>query len=79
MTIGDVCGKGVEAATAAYVTLTQATGRVDVQVSLAGHPRALCRRADGEVTAVGVPGTILGSFDAEQHEGVARPRATPPG
>jgi hypothetical protein len=106
VTIGDVCGKGVEAAkvtalarhtiragavslrspsavlrllneamrrqhpdserflTAAYVTLTQATGRVDVQVSLAGHPHALCRRADGEVTAVGVPGTILGSFDA---------------
>lgn len=105
VTIGDVCGKGVEAAkvtalarhtiraaavslrspaqvlqllnqamlrqdpdserflTACYMTLEQASGRVEVQLSLAGHPRALCRRAGGEVIAVGTPGTILGSFD----------------
>lgn len=104
--IGDVCGKGVEAAkvtalarytvragavslrapsqvlrllneairrqhpdserfvTSAYVALRQAAGNVEAQLSLAGHPQALCRRADGEVTAIGVPGTVLGVLDA---------------
>ena len=106
VTIGDVCGKGVDAAkvtalarytvragavslrtpsqvlrllneamrrqhpdserfvTSAYVTLRQAAGRVEAQLSLAGHPQALCRRADGEIAAIGVPGTVLGVLDA---------------
>lgn len=105
VTIGDVCGKGVEAAkvtalarytiragavglhspaevlrllneamrrqhsdserfvTAAYATLEQVMGRVRVWLCLAGHPPALCRRADGRVEEVGLPGTILGAFD----------------
>ncbi len=102
--IGDVCGKGVEAAkitalarytiraaaighrapsgvlrllneamlrqhpdserflTAAYVNLHRFEQRVQAIVSLAGHPSALLRRADGTVEEVGQSGAILGSF-----------------
>jgi serine phosphatase RsbU (regulator of sigma subunit) len=105
LTIGDVCGKGVEAATvtalarytiraaavtrtspaqvlrllneamrrqhpdserfvtATYVTLVQDDGAVKARLSLAGHPPALLRRADGTVEAVGRPGTVLGVLD----------------
>ena len=105
VSIGDVCGKGVEAAkvtalarytvragavslrtpsqvlrllneamrrqqpdserfvTSAYATLRMTAGRVQACVSLAGHPQALCRRADGGVAGVGVPGTVLGVLD----------------
>jgi PAS domain S-box-containing protein len=35
----------------------------DVVLSLGGHPRPLLLHADGEVTEVGVPGTLLGVVD----------------
>lgn len=105
VTIGDVSGKGVEAAkvtalarytiragavrlhspaevltllndamlrqhpdserfvTAAYMSLEQSVGGVDVRLALAGHPRLLLRHTDGRVEEVGEPGTILGCFD----------------
>ncbi len=103
--MGDVCGKGVEAAkvtalarytlraaaisersprqvlallnqamrhqqpdserfvTAVYATLQQRRGGISVEISAAGHPPALVRRADGTVEAVEAPGTVLGVFD----------------
>lgn len=106
VTIGDVCGKGVEAAkvtalarwtiraaavhlrspaqvlhllnqamlrqdpeaerfvTAAYATLEQTPTGVEVRLCLAGHPLALVRRHGGRVESAGVPGTILGTFEA---------------
>ena len=105
LTIGDVCGKGVEAATvtalarytiraaavtrsspaqvlrllneamrrqhpdserfvtATYLTVAQDEGAVRARLSLGGHPPALCRRADGTVTTLGRPGTVLGVLD----------------
>ena len=105
LTIGDVCGKGVEAATvtalarytiraaavtrsspaqvlmllneamrrqhpdserfvtATYLTVTHGEGVVAVRLSLAGHPPALHRRADGSVDPVGEIGTVLGVLD----------------
>ena len=46
--------------TAIYATVwTIATG-VSVQISSAGHPLALLRRADGRVREFGRPGTLLG-------------------
>ncbi len=103
VTIGDVCGKGVEAAaltsvarhtaraaarhaaTAADVLIavheavaaydgtnycTMAFGFVErgdegatLSIALGGHPRPLVRRADGSVTEVGRPGTLLGIIE----------------
>ncbi|HEX2806300.1 MAG TPA: histidine kinase N-terminal 7TM domain-containing protein, partial [Kineosporiaceae bacterium] len=36
------------------------TATIHVTLTLGGHPRPLLRRRDGEVTAVGTPGTALG-------------------
>jgi serine phosphatase RsbU (regulator of sigma subunit)/PAS domain-containing protein len=38
----------------------------DVVLSLGGHPRPLLLRADGQVTEVGVPGTLLGVVDVPE-------------
>lgn len=38
----------------------------DVVLSLGGHPRPLLLAADGQVTEVGVPGTLLGLVDAPE-------------
>lgn len=101
--LGDVCGKGVEAAkvtamarytvratasrilspaalldglntamlaqhaprflTAVYTAFRLTPGGLTGRVSLAGHPPALIRRADGRVHQVGTPGTLLGVVD----------------
>ncbi|MFD8060090.1 PP2C family protein-serine/threonine phosphatase [Streptomyces cyaneofuscatus] len=101
--LGDVCGKGVEAAkvaamarytvradasrvlspaallgglntamlaqraprflTAVYTAFRLTPGGLAGRVSLAGHPPALIRRADGRVHQVGTPGTLLGVVD----------------
>ncbi|MFF2718471.1 PP2C family protein-serine/threonine phosphatase [Streptomyces sp. NPDC058011] len=101
--LGDVCGKGVEAAkvtamarytvratasrilspaalldglntamlaqraprflTAVYAAFRLTPGGLAGRVSLAGHPPALVRRADGRVHQVGTPGTLLGVVD----------------
>lgn len=54
---------GERFATAAYASLQRAGEHTwTVRLSLAGHPRPLLRRADGEVTAVGAPGLPLGLF-----------------
>jgi serine phosphatase RsbU (regulator of sigma subunit)/PAS domain-containing protein len=48
----------------------------DVVLSLGGHPRPLLRGADGQVTEVGVPGTLLGVVEApELHDVRLRLRA----
>jgi PAS domain S-box-containing protein len=103
--IGDVCGKGPEAAavmglarstlralarshrapkrllealnaelldqveetrfvTVAYARLQpdQDAGSIELRLCLGGHPPALLVAADGAVTAVGLPGTLLGMF-----------------
>ncbi|MER5654963.1 GAF domain-containing SpoIIE family protein phosphatase [Streptomyces sp. NPDC002131] len=101
--LGDVCGKGVEAAqvtsmarytvradaadiaspavlldrlntamlsqhaprfvTAVYTTFRSTPGGLAGRISLAGHPPALVRRADGRVHQLGTPGTLLGVLD----------------
>ncbi|WP_241192556.1 GAF domain-containing SpoIIE family protein phosphatase [Streptomyces sp. ADI96-02] len=98
--LGDVCGKGVEAAkvtamarytvraiasrapspaallgelntamltqhaprflTAAYTAFRLTPAGLAGRISLAGHPPALVRRADGRVHRLGAPGTLLG-------------------
>jgi len=102
LVVGDVCGKGIEAAkstalarhtlrgaalrqarpslilaglnqalldwpaddprflTAIYATVRPRLAVTSVRISSAGHPLALVRRADGQVKAVGKPGTLLG-------------------
>ncbi|WP_228973206.1 GAF domain-containing SpoIIE family protein phosphatase [Streptomyces sp. DH12] len=101
LAIGDVCGKGPQAAaltglvrhtaraarlwdpdprsvlqavntaiiadhfaqrfcTAAYAHLDLRTSPVRLRLTLAGHPHPLVRRADGTVTRLGRPGTLLG-------------------
>jgi serine phosphatase RsbU (regulator of sigma subunit)/PAS domain-containing protein len=48
----------------------------DVVLSLGGHPRPLLRCADGQVTEVGVPGTLLGVVETpELHDVRLRLRA----
>ena len=44
----------------AYAELELTGERVDVGLTLAGHPRPLLRRADGSTSPVGVSGTVLG-------------------
>jgi sigma-B regulation protein RsbU (phosphoserine phosphatase) len=46
--------------TAIYASVRMRVGVAAVRISSAGHPLALVRRADGRVTAVGQPGTLLG-------------------
>ncbi|MFD7794722.1 PP2C family protein-serine/threonine phosphatase [Streptomyces sp. NPDC059759] len=98
--LGDVCGKGVQAAqvtamarytiradagdtgspaelldrlntamlaqraprflTAVYTTFRPTPGGLAGRISLAGHPPALIRRADGRIQQLGAPGSLLG-------------------
>ena len=46
--------------TAVYATIRSTPAGASVQVSSAGHPLALVRRADGRVKEFGRPGTLLG-------------------
>ena len=46
--------------TAIYATVRPRLAVTSVRISSAGHPLALIRRADGQVKAVGQPGTLLG-------------------
>lgn len=46
--------------TAIYATVRPRLAVTSVRICSAGHPLALVRRADGEVKAVGRPGTLLG-------------------
>ena len=48
--------------TAIYATVRPRLTVTSVRISSAGHPLALVRRADGQVNAVGQPGTLLGLF-----------------
>jgi phosphoserine phosphatase RsbU/P len=55
--------------TAIYATVRPTLAGASVQISVAGHPLALVRRADGRVQAFGRPGTLLGIFpDPELHD-----------
>jgi serine phosphatase RsbU (regulator of sigma subunit) len=55
--------------TAIYATVRPTLAGASVQISSAGHPLALVRRADGRVQAFGRPGTLLGIFpDPELHD-----------
>jgi sigma-B regulation protein RsbU (phosphoserine phosphatase) len=46
--------------TAVYATVRPTLAGASVQISSAGHPLALVRRADGRVQTCGQPGTLLG-------------------
>ncbi len=48
--------------TAIYATVRPQLAATSVRISSAGHPLAILRRADGQVTSVGRPGTLLGLF-----------------
>jgi sigma-B regulation protein RsbU (phosphoserine phosphatase) len=48
--------------TAIYATVRPQIAATSVRISSAGHPLAILRRADGQVTSVGRPGTLLGLF-----------------
>ena len=52
--------------TAVYVTVWPVPGGASVQISAAGHPLALLRRADGRVRELGRPGTLLGVLPAPE-------------
>jgi sigma-B regulation protein RsbU (phosphoserine phosphatase) len=52
--------KTVGFVTVACAALRREGGRFRVRLSLAGHPHGYIRRADGEVQALGEPGTLLG-------------------
>ena len=55
--------------TAIYATVRPTLAGASVQVSSAGHPLALVRRADGRVQTFGQPGTLLGILpDPELHD-----------
>ena len=54
---------------AIYATVRPTSAGASVQISSAGHPLALLRRASGRVQAVGQPGTLLGLLpDPELHD-----------
>ena len=46
-----------------HISYPPGTGVVRVELALGGHPPPLLRRADGQVCAIGVPGTALGLLD----------------
>jgi PAS domain S-box-containing protein len=52
--------------TLALATVESAEDGAELVLSLGGHPRPMLVRASGEVTEVGVPGTLLGLFDAPE-------------
>jgi phosphoserine phosphatase RsbU/P len=55
--------------TAIYVNVRPRLAVTSVRISSAGHPLALVRRADGQVKAVGQPGTLLGMLaEPELHD-----------
>lgn len=55
--------------TAIYATARPSLAGASVQISSAGHPLALVRRADGHVQQFGRPGTLLGLLpDPELHD-----------
>lgn len=55
--------------TAIYATVRPTLAGAVVQISSAGHPLALVRRADGRVLEFGRPGTLLGLLpDPELHD-----------
>jgi serine phosphatase RsbU (regulator of sigma subunit) len=54
---------------AIYATVRPTAAGASVQVSSAGHPLALVRRADGRTQTLGQPGTLLGVLpDPELHD-----------
>jgi serine phosphatase RsbU (regulator of sigma subunit) len=62
--------------TAIYATVRPTCAGAAVQISSAGHPLALVRRANGRVQSFGRPGTLLGLLaDPELHDsrGLLRP------
>jgi sigma-B regulation protein RsbU (phosphoserine phosphatase) len=62
--------------TAIYATVRPTIVGASVQVSSAGHPLALVRRADGRVRTFGQPGTLLGIFpEPELHDSRGQLRA----
>jgi len=62
--------------TAIYATVRPTLAGASVQVSSAGHPLALVRRADGRVQTFGRPGTLLGIFpEPELHDSRGQLRA----
>jgi serine phosphatase RsbU (regulator of sigma subunit) len=55
--------------TAIYATVRPTRAGASVQISSAGHPLALVRRADGRVQTFGRPGTLLGLLqDPDLHD-----------
>ncbi len=52
--------------TAIYATVCPVAGGASVQISAAGHPLALLRRAGGRVRELGRPGTLLGVLPAPE-------------
>lgn len=46
-----------------HISYPPGTDAVRVELALGGHPPPLLRRADGQVRAIGVPGTALGLLD----------------
>ena len=61
---------------AIYATVRPTPAGAAVQVSVAGHPLALVRRANGSVQTIGRPGTLLGLLpDPELHDSRALLRA----
>jgi serine phosphatase RsbU (regulator of sigma subunit) len=55
-------GVGGRYLTAAYATFRVTDAGIDGRLCLGGHPRPVIRRADGTVTAIGVPGSLLGAL-----------------
>jgi len=49
-------------ATVAYASVTRRAGAVLLTVACGGHPPPLVVRPDGQVTAAGTPGTLLGAL-----------------
>jgi sigma-B regulation protein RsbU (phosphoserine phosphatase) len=62
--------------TAIYATVRPTLAGAVVEISSAGHPLALVRRADGRVQPIGRPGTLLGLLpDPELHDSQSLLRA----
>jgi sigma-B regulation protein RsbU (phosphoserine phosphatase) len=56
--------------TALFAVVRPEPERTVVQLASAGHPLPLVLRADGDVTAAGVPGTLLGVLRESRHTDV---------